>query len=131
MFYNIINFVCTACLRFLKYKISSPKDISPQHKFLVNYYDSAENNWVVKKHMFSGLGLEVIEGIVCIAGYFPTVATAVLKDFTNVHKLLGVGRLMSVNITILFHSSISPAAFFSLLLLICESVHFLRLHLQI
>lgn len=112
MFYNIINFVCTACLRFLKYKISSPKDISPQHKFLVNYYDSTENNRVVTKHLFSGLGLEVTEGIVCIAGYFPTVATVVLKDFTNVHKLLGVGRLVSVSITILFHSSISPAYFF-------------------
>lgn len=56
MFFNIINFVCRTCLRFLKYKISSPKDISPQHKFLVNYYDSAENIQVVKKHLFSGVG---------------------------------------------------------------------------
>lgn len=43
---------------------------------------------------------------------FSSVAIVVLKDFTNAYKLLGVGRLMSVSIKIIFRSSGKPGHFF-------------------
>lgn len=43
---------------------------------------------------------------------FSSVAIVVLKDFTNAYKLLGVGRLTSVSIKIIFHSSGKPGHFF-------------------
>lgn len=42
---------------------------------------------------------------------FPSMAIVVLKDFTKVSKLLGVGRLVSVSIKIPSPSSVKPAHF--------------------
>lgn len=42
---------------------------------------------------------------------FPSMAIVVLKDFTKVSKLLGVGRLVPVSIKIPSPSSVKPAHF--------------------